>query len=118
MIKLTKGSVPVCLMSLSFRDFGMDKQFLYDLMSEMKHISQQSIAEDILNGAYDREFLSRVKTDLRCGIDGIRAFSIYSAVGLRYKYDVKPINSHYKWSLSAVEHNRMILLIEKYGMHL
>lgn len=80
----------VDLLTVNMLDYAMDKDFLAELQEKLRHLSQDSIANDVLNGAYNRESLSKAKYDITRDIQGHKVLAIAVSIYLRDCFEVKP----------------------------
>lgn len=81
----------VDLLTVNMLDYAMDRMFLIELQHGLRHLSKDSIANDVLLGAYNRETVSRANSDIRHDIPGHKTFAIACAIYLRDCYEVNPL---------------------------
>lgn len=115
-MKLHKGCKPHCLLKVNQRDLSLDRRFFADLRQVLRHMSQESIALDVLNGSVNRETFNRYQNDWSGELDGSKAFAVVMSALLRVEYSVKPLASHYPRPVAKSELARIRELIYSYGV--
>jgi hypothetical protein len=114
-MRFRRGQHKTNILSLNMLDYAMDRMFLIDLQKQFRHLSKQSIAEDLLNGAFNREALSKAMSDISADIPGSKAFAMSMALKHRQYYDVKPKGFNRR-PVRQAEIEKALKLLSDYGV--
>ena len=118
---LGPGFTPICVLRGSYLpDLKLPAQFLVDLRELLPALSQESISQDLLNGAMARETLTRCLIGDTKTLSHVSAYTMIAAVLLRQNFRVfgKGVRrENYPGRLFRKEERQAVLsLLHHYGV--